>query len=107
MRMGLRGIERKNPDYIALRLAFEVLGGSFASRLMQRVRDDLGLTYSIRSSVDARAEAGAFTISTFTKNGTVKETILETRKIIEDFLSSGPTGRKTQNQLIGQFPVGG
>lgn len=107
VRMGLRGIQRSNPDYLTLRLAFEVLGGSFASRLMQRVRDDLGLTYSIQSSVDARQQPGAFTISTFTKNTTVKETILETQKVFQDFLSSGPSEKElkaAQNQLIGQFP---
>lgn len=107
IRMGLRGIPRNNPDYLTLRLAFEILGGSFASRLMQTVRDDLGLTYSIYSSVDARLEPGVFSISTFTKNSTVKQTILETQKTLQNYLSSGPKEKElkaAQNQLIGQFP---
>ena len=35
-----------------------ILGGAFESRLMNRIRKDLGLTYSINSGFDARREPG-------------------------------------------------
>lgn len=107
VRMGLRGIPRSDPDYLTLRLAFEILGGGLSSRLMQRVRDDLGLTYSIQASLDARLEPGAFTISTFTKNVTVGQTVSEAKKIIQEFVDAGPTEKEleaAQNQLMGNFP---
>lgn len=107
IRLGDHGVTRNNSDYLTLRLATEILGGSFASRLMQKVRDDLGLTYSINASIDARLEPGAITITTFTKNETVKKTLSETQKVLEDYVQKGASPEELQaakNQLIGQFP---
>ncbi len=48
------GINRFNPDYYALELGNEVLGGGFyASRLGQDLRENSGLVYYVNSSVDA------------------------------------------------------
>jgi len=43
------GIQRNDDDYIPFMLGNYILGGSFNSRLMQAVRKQQGLTYSIRS----------------------------------------------------------
>lgn len=40
-----------HPDYLALWMANHVLGGSFSSRLVNAVREERGLTYSIHSSL--------------------------------------------------------
>lgn len=45
------GIDRKHEDYFPLMLGNYILGGNFAARLMQTVRDEMGLTYGIYSSV--------------------------------------------------------
>jgi predicted Zn-dependent peptidase len=45
------GIDRKHDDYYALMVGNYILGGNFAARLMQTVRDQMGLTYGIYSSV--------------------------------------------------------
>lgn len=108
VRFGMPGIDRKNPDFIPLRLANLVFGGAFASRLNQRIRDDLGLTYSISSANDARLDRGSFEISTFTRHDKVAETILETRKLLADFISQGVTDSEldaAKALLIGQFPA--
>lgn len=107
IRFGQLGIKRTDADYLKLRVANEVLGGSFASRLNQRVRDDLGLTYSVGSSYQSLADSGAFNIQTFTKNETVGRTIEETTKVLEDVLEKGITEQElkaAKNQIIGQFP---
>lgn len=107
IRIGQLGIPRNNPDYLTLRLANEVLGGSFASRLNQKVRDDLGLTYSIYSGFDTKLLQGSFDISTFTKNESVGKTIEETLKVVTDYVAQGATEKEVaaaKNQLIGQFP---
>jgi zinc protease len=41
------GTDRHNPDVPALAIMNEILGGSFASRLFQKVRTELGLAYSV------------------------------------------------------------
>lgn len=45
------GIDNKHEDYYALMVGNYILGGNFAARLMQTVRDQMGLTYGIYSSV--------------------------------------------------------
>ncbi len=45
------GIDRNHPDYYALMVGNYILGGNFSARLMQKVRDEKGLTYGIYSSV--------------------------------------------------------
>lgn len=107
IRLANLGISRKDPDYLTLRLANEVLGGSFASRLNQRIRDDQGLTYSIYSNFDVKLQRGSFEISTFTKNETVGKTLEETLKVVQEFVDMGVTQKELEaakSQLIGQFP---
>ncbi|MFM6929125.1 MAG: M16 family metallopeptidase [Bdellovibrio sp.] len=107
IRLSQVGIDRKDSDFIPLRLANEALGGSFGSRLNQKVRDDLGLTYSIYSSFDVRKERGSFDISTFTKNETAAKALDETLKVVADYDAGGATDAEvtaSRNQLVGQFP---
>ncbi len=54
VRMGHLGITRDNPDYYAVEMMNQVLGGSFAARLFTRVRSQKGLAYRVRGSVDSR-----------------------------------------------------
>ncbi len=45
------GIDNTHEDYYALMVGNYILGGNFAARLMQTVRDKMGLTYGVYSSV--------------------------------------------------------
>lgn len=51
--MGHLGIEMSNPDYFAVQVLNEVLGGSFASRMFSNIRSKKGLAYSVYGSVGA------------------------------------------------------
>lgn len=107
IRIAELGIARTHEDFLRLRLANEVLGGGFASRLNQKVRDDLGLTYSIYSNFDARKDRGSFDISTFTKNETAGKTLDETLAVLTSYLQTDVAESEiaaSRNQLIGQFP---
>lgn len=58
------GITRFSPDYYALRLGNEVLGGGFyASRLGQDLRENSGLVYYVSSSVDADKTRTVYTVT--------------------------------------------
>ncbi len=105
--IGQMGIKRNEPDYLVLRIANNILGGNFSSRLMDRVRVNLGLTYGISSSFDARLDRGPFTISTFTKNQTVGTTINESLGVLRKFYEEGVTSEEVKaakNYLMGTFP---
>lgn len=108
IRMGYPAISRNHPDFLTIRLANVILGGAFASRLNQKVRDDLGLTYSISSKFDAMKSLGSFEISTFTRNDKVAETIKATLGVLRDFRASGVTEDElnaAKALLVGQFPA--
>ena len=51
IRMGNITINRKHPDHFKLKVANEILGGFFGSRLMMNIREKKGLTYGIYSSL--------------------------------------------------------
>ena len=62
------GIARGNPDYAALYLGNQVLGGGgFGSRLMEEVREKRGLTYGIYSGFSPMQTRGPFMISMQTR----------------------------------------
>ena len=107
VRIGHFGIHRKHPDFLRLRIANTILGSGFTSRLMDHIRDNLGLTYRIGSYFDARLDQGPFTITTFTKNQTVGQTIKETLTVLETFHQKGVTKQEVANAkqyLLGIFP---
>jgi predicted Zn-dependent peptidase len=51
-----------DPDYWALRLFAEMLGGGMSSRLFQEARERLGLAYAIDAYADAYADVGVLGI---------------------------------------------
>jgi len=51
IRMVDLGIRRDNPDYFAVEVMNEVLGGGFSARLIQNIRTKLGLAYSVGGGV--------------------------------------------------------
>jgi zinc protease len=107
IRLGHLFIDRSHPDFLSLRAANFALGGAFGSRLNQRVRDDLGLTYGISSGFDARRFTGPFVIETFTRNEKVGEAIQATLEVYRNFVAKGLTSDELEaakSVMIGQFP---
>jgi zinc protease len=105
--LGHQGIRRVNPDFLKLRVANTILGGAFGSRLVDAIRKERGLTYSIWSNFDARQFQGSFSIATFTRHEKVGETLSETIKALEIFKKKGVTKREvkeTKALLRGRFP---
>jgi zinc protease len=108
IRFGHAGIPHAHPDYPSFEVMNYILGaGGFSSRLMQRIRSDLGYTYGIRSSLEARKYAGPFVISTFTPTETTFPCIQEIFSVLRSFLDQGATEQERQealNFLVGSYP---
>jgi zinc protease len=51
VRMVALGTERHNPDYFAIEVFNEVMGGGFSSRLIQDIRTKRGLAYSVGGGI--------------------------------------------------------
>ncbi len=108
-RMGHRGVKRDHPDYFALTIMNDILGGGgFTSRMMKKIRSDEGLTYGIRSSMSNRVHyPGVFVVSSFSKNPTVALTIKYALAEIEKLQSDGVTGEEletSKRSFIETFP---
>jgi zinc protease len=66
--MGMPGLPRSSPDYVAAEVAFQVLGGGTSSRIFRDLREKRGYTYGMYSRVEARKLGGASIVV-----GSVKE----------------------------------
>ncbi|MBC6991326.1 M16 family metallopeptidase [Hymenobacter sp. BT491] len=55
--IGLPVVDPSNPDFLRLRIANSLLGGSFGSRITRNIREDKGYTYSPYSSVSTHYRA--------------------------------------------------
>src|SRR5260221_284008 len=87
-----------NPDYPALLLANYVLGGSSDSRLMRRIREKEGLSYSVGSFLSAdsffeRGSFGDFAIYAPQNRARVEAAVAEElRKALAEGFSGGEAG---------------
>lgn len=102
---------RDHPDYVPLYLSNYVLGGNFSARLMQTIRDEMGLTYGIRSglygiSTDYTGHwQVAVTLSTENLTRGVDETIKEVRRFVVEGLTEEELSDK-KTTIVGSFKVG-
>lgn len=106
IRLGQEGIPRNHKDYQALRLANVILGQGFSSRLVDEVRDNLGLTYHISSELDSQLLAGSLEINTFTRNEKVGEALTKILAILDKFVKDGVEPAEVEaakGNLIGNF----
>jgi len=110
IRLGHLGLPRSHPDYYPLRLVNYILGeGGFSSRLMTRIRSDLGCTYGIRSTFHFRRAPGPFVISTFTPAAQTGLVVKEIKGVVREVLEKGITEQElaeAQSYFVGHFPLG-
>lgn len=66
--LGVRTFNAYNKQNAVLRVLSGVLGGGMSSRLFEKMRNDLGICYYVRNSVDALTDHGFFSISAGVKN---------------------------------------
>jgi zinc protease len=106
--LGNIGISRENPDYYAVSVMNYILGGGgFSSRLMQSIRDEMGLAYDVHSFFAAYKEGGSFQVVVQTKNETANMVIQEIIKQINRIRSEKVTNQElfdAKSYLTGSFP---
>lgn len=109
IRMGHLGVPRRHPDFFPLRLVNYILGeGGFSSRLMTRIRSELGLTYGIRSRFHFRRAPGPFTVATFTPAENTARVVREIKTVMQEIRERGVTAQElaeAQSYYVGHFPL--
>jgi len=107
--IGFDGIELGNDDNYALHLVNFIFGGGMSSVLFQKIREELGLVYSIYSYISAYRGAGLYTIYAgmhLEQAGHVYGMIFDE---LEAFKKSGMTAElldRAKEQFKGSFLMG-
>ncbi|MBB1192175.1 insulinase family protein [Flavobacterium sp. SOK18b] len=99
-------LKMTDPDYFAVLIANQILGGDFNSYINMNLREAHGWTYGARSSIYGDKRVGTFNASTQVRNAVTDSTVVEifkelkkirTEKVSEEMLASVKAG------YIGRF----
>jgi zinc protease len=108
--LGHEGLARTDPDRVAASLMNSVLaGGGFSSRLMETVRSEAGLTYSVDSGFAMRRHPGPFVVQTFTRVPEVRRVLDLTLEEIARMRKDPPHEdelKRARALAVGQFSLG-
>jgi zinc protease len=85
IRLGSATISPHEKTYEASRVANVILGEMFNSRLNNVIRDELGLTYSIHSSLSYYKKFSEFSISTASQSGSVGALMSRLIQLLTEF----------------------
>lgn len=104
-------IRRHDEDYIPLYVANFVLGGNFSARLMEIIRDQMGLTYGIWSGLHgiSTKHSGHWIVGVTLSTENLERGIEATRNVMERFVDDGISSAELaekQTTIAGSFTVG-
>jgi zinc protease len=107
VRIGLVGLDRRDRRYYQFEVLSSALGGGFTSRLVQRLREQLGITYGARAGMDYRLAPGPFVISTAIVTPQTGTGISEIVTILDDLATKDMPAEeldKSKQNLIRALP---
>ncbi|WP_026703524.1 M16 family metallopeptidase [Flavobacterium soli] len=99
--VNVSNLKMTDPDYFAVLLANQVLGGDFNSYLNMNLREAHGWTYGARSSIRGNKYVGKFTANTQVRNAVTDSAVVEffkeikkirTEKVADDMLKNVKAG---------------
>ncbi len=107
--VSFRSHEMGSPEVYPTAVLNNILGGGMSSRLFQRIREELGMAYSVYSGPSSYPHCGEFTIYAAT-NPRHAKTVLEQMDVeIRKLLEKGVTEKEfamSKAQLKGSFILG-
>lgn len=107
VRIGIVGLDRKDRRYPAFEVFRTTLGDGFTSRLVQRLREQLGITYGARAGMDWRLAPGPFVIGTAIVTAATAQGIGETLKMVGELATTDVPAEeleKSKQNLIRALP---
>lgn len=107
--VGQPGTKRGDDDYFALYVANHPFGGSgFSSRLVEVIREDKGLAYSVYSYFAPLREAGTFTMGMQTKTDQTQQALTLLDEQLRKYVKEGPGEdelKSSVSNITGGFPL--
>ena len=108
-RFGMQGLKREDPDFIPAYVMNYVLGGgSFSSRLMEEVREQRGLAYSVWSALSPFKEGGLWLGQVATRNESFGQSLSIIEGEIAKMAKTGITADEladAKTYLTGSYPL--
>lgn len=109
IKIGMPLLDYHDPDFYALHLGNHILGGSGGhSWLMQKIREERGLTYGVYSYPLALETAGPYQISMQTRNHQAEEALNLLDETLADFIDTGPAQAEldhAKKHITGSFAL--
>lgn len=108
VRIGLVGPARKDRRFFGFEVMRTTLGDGFTSRLTQRLREKLGITYGIGAGQDWRLQPGPFVIGTAIVTPETAHGITETLALVEDMAKTDVPAdelEKSKQNIIRALPA--
>jgi zinc protease len=108
IRVGHIGIDRFDPRYFPAMVTSALLGGTFSSRLNQRLREELGYTYGARASFDPRRSSGPFTATAAVETDVTADSVRELLAVVDGLREAEPSESEladVRDFLVGVFPL--
>jgi zinc protease len=102
------GVDRKHPDYYAIRVMNSILGGAFTSRLNLSLREKHGFTYGVRSGFAFRRAPGPFVIQTAVATEVTTKAVEEIVREVRRMHDAGATDTEVddaRDYLAGVVPL--
>ena len=103
------GLPRTTPRYPEAVVMNTALGGGFTSLLVDAIRVDRGLSYSVSTRLHMNRRAGLSIFASFTKNETLRELVDVALEKMRGYAAAGPSEDaldKARRYLAGLFPLG-
>jgi zinc protease len=86
------GIEQKNPDFFAVQVMNDVLGGGFSGRLMNAIRTKKGLAYGVNGGLGAAFNRpGLMRLGMQTKSASLFDAIAALKEEVAGIVTNPPT----------------
>ena len=108
--LGLGSLKREVKERYALSIMNAVLGGMATSRFFQKIREEMGLAYYIKSGVDAFVETGSWGVAAGVKKEDVEDSIKVIVKEMRNFVGKNkPTKEevdRAKTNLVGNIKLG-
>ncbi len=107
--VGMRTFDSKDKRNIPLKVLSTILGGGMSSRLFQKLREEMGVGYYVRSGIDEYTDHGYLAVSTGVDTARVQEVVIavlaELKRLTLEIVS-GAELKKAKDYLVGNMYLG-
>jgi zinc protease len=107
--VGQPGMKRGDQDYFSLYVGNHPFGGSgFTSRLVDVIREENALAYSVYSYFSPQRELGQFTMGMQTKTEQTEQALTLLKQLLKKYVEQGPEKDElaaSKSNITGGFPL--